>query len=134
MMQTHSHSSSEMPRLPEMFCTVAEVEQFLHDLEVSKASGPDKISSRMLNMTATSIAPSITELFNLSIHMGKIPDQWKESMVVPIPKSNKLSDPGNYRPISLTCILCKLEEAHVQHVQFMCTKAKKVRAPLQAIL
>ena len=73
-MQSHSHSSSEMPHLPEMFCTVAEVEQFLHDLEVSKASGPDKISSRMLKMTATSIAPSITELFNLSIHTGKIPD------------------------------------------------------------
>ena len=90
-MQTHSHSSSETPRLPEMFCTVAEVEQFLHDLEVSKASGPDKISSRMLKMTATSIAPSITELF---IHMGKIPDQWKESMVVPIPKSNNCLIPG----------------------------------------
>ena len=115
-MQTHSHSSSETPRLPEMFCTVAEVEQFLHDLEVSKASGPDKISSRMLKMTATSIAPSITELFNLSIHMGKIPDQWKESMVVPIPKSNKLSDPGNYRPISLTYILCKLLKKHMYNM------------------
>ena len=84
--QSHSRSSSETPCLPEMFCTVTEVEQFLQDLEVSKASGPDKISSRMLKMTATSIAPSITELFNLSICTGKIPDQWKESMIVPIPK------------------------------------------------
>ena len=81
--QSHSHSSSETPCLP-MFCTVTEVEQFLQDLEVSKASGPDKISSRMLKMTATSITLSITELFNLSIHMGKIQDQWKESMIVPI--------------------------------------------------
>ena len=41
LMQSHSHSSSEIPCLPEMFCTVTEVEQFLQDLEVSKASGPD---------------------------------------------------------------------------------------------
>ena len=104
-----------MPCLSEMFCTVAEVEQFLHDLEVSKASGPDKISSRMLKMTTTNIAPSITEL---SIRTGKIPDQWKESMVVPIPKSNKLSDSGNYRPISLTCILCKLLEKHMYNIMY----------------
>jgi len=97
---------------------VTEVEQFLQDLEVSKASGPDKISSRMLKMTATSIAPSITELFNLSIRTGKIPDQWKESMIVPIPKSNKLSDPGNYRPITLTCILCKLLEKHMYNIMY----------------
>ena len=116
--QSHSHSSSETPCLPEMFCTVTEVEQFLQDLEVSKASGPDKISSRMLKMTAASIAPSITKLFNLSIRTGKIPDQWKESMIVPIPKSNNLSDPGNYRPISLTCILCKLLEKHMYSIMY----------------
>ena len=101
-----------------MYCTVDEVEQFLRDLEVSKASGPDKISSRMLKETAPSIASSITKLFNLSIRMGKIPDQWKESTVVPIPKSNLLSDPENYRPISLTCILCKLLEKHVYNIMY----------------
>ena len=84
----------------------------------SKLLIQDKISSRMLKMTTTSIAPSITELFNLSIRTGKIPDQWKESMVVPILKSNKLSDPGNYRPISLTCILCKLLEKHMYNIMY----------------
>ena len=35
-------------------------------------------------------------------------------MIAPIPKAAaKSSDPGNYRPISLTCILCKLLEKHI---------------------
>ena len=64
--------------------------------------------------TADSIAPSITELFNLSIRSGKVPVEWKKSMIVPIPKSaNKTNDPSNYCPISLTCILCKLLERHI---------------------
>jgi len=46
--------------------------------------------------------------------VGRIPDDWKESMIAPIPKSaTKSSDPGNFRPISLTCILSKhIGETH----------------------
>ena len=51
--------------------------------------------------------------------MGKIPDKWKESMIAPIPKAAaKSSDPGNYRPISLTCILCKLLEKHIYGLMY----------------
>ena len=39
-------------------------------------------------------------------------------MSVLILKCNKLSDPGNYRPISLTCILCKLLEKHTYNIMY----------------
>ena len=74
------------------------------------------ISAQFLKHTACSIAPSITNLFNLSLRVGRIPDKWKESMITPIPKSAaKSSDPGNYRPISLTC---KLLEKHVYGLMY----------------
>ena len=117
LMQTPSCYFNEMSPPPEMYCTVDEVEQVLRNLEVSKTSGPDKISSHMLKETAPSIASSITKLFNLFIRMDKIPDQWKESTVL-IPKYNLLFDPGNYRPISLACILCKLLEKHVYNIMY----------------
>ena len=101
------------PSLDEMYCTVSEVAQLLQNVDLSKASGSDKISARMLKSTASSIAPSIHKLFNLSIRLGRIPHQWKHSMIVPIPKSTRMADPGNYRPISLISILCKLLEKHI---------------------
>ena len=97
-----------------MFCSVSEVTDLLLSVQVSRASGPDRISANMLKNTASSIAPSITNLFNLSICLGKIPHQWKYSMIVPISKSSKMADPGNYRPtLSLISILCKLLEKYI---------------------
>ena len=114
-----SATSDNDPSLDEIYCTVPEVEQLLCGLEVSKACGPDKISAQMLKHTALSIAPSVTKLFNLSIRVGRIPDDWKESMIAPIPKSaTKSSDPGNFRPISLTCILSKLLEKHIHGLMY----------------
>ena len=108
-----SHPPIHHDSLDEMYCTVGEVTQLLQNLEVSKASGSDRISTHMLKNTAASIAPSINSLFNLSIRLGKVPDQWKHSTIVPIPKSSKPAEPGNYRLISLICILCKLLEKHM---------------------
>ena len=39
----------------------------LKHLDTSKSNGPDGISARMLKLTAPSIAPSITNLFNVSV-------------------------------------------------------------------
>ena len=114
-----SPSSDNDPSFDEMYCTISQVEQLLQDIEASKACGSDKISAQMLKHTASrySIAPSVTKLFDLSIRVGKIPDKWKESMIAPIPKAaTKSSDPGNYKPISLTCILCKLLEKHINYM------------------
>ena len=48
------------------------MEHLLLNLGESKASGPDGISATMLRHTATSIAPSVTALFNLSIQTGQV--------------------------------------------------------------
>ena len=50
----------------------------------------------MLKKTAMSITPVITELFNTSIRLGEIPDEWKVACITPIPKGGNASDPGNY--------------------------------------
>ena len=74
--------------------------------------GPDGISARMLKATSESIAPSLTNLFNLSIAKGHFPKLWKAARVVPIPKSTTKHSPSGYRPISLLSILSKLLEKH----------------------
>ena len=55
-------------------------------------------------------------IFNLSLQTSVIPDIWKVASVTPVPvfKKGSPSDPSNYRPISLTCIACKLLECGVK--------------------
>ena len=96
-----------------LLCDQDTVLELLTLLDVSKSSGPDGISAKMLKNTAGSICPSITHLFNQSMASGQIPDQWKQSHIVPIPKSTKIQSPDNYRPISLLSVLGKLLEKHV---------------------
>ena len=59
----------------------------LKSLDVTKSSGPDGISARVLKAVADEIAPSVTSLFNISIKCNRPPREWKQSRVVPIPKS-----------------------------------------------
>ena len=94
---------------PELYCTEDELLEMQLNLDVTKASGPDGISNRMLKHTAHSIASSLTKLFNLSIRTGQVPCDWKTSSVVLIPKSSGASDCiTNYRPISLLSVVSKL--------------------------
>ena len=90
----------------------------MSNLDITKANGPDDISARMLKETALSITstPIMTHLFNISITLGELPDEWKMARVSHIPKSANHSDPGNYRPISLLSLLSKLLEKHIQHL------------------
>ena len=64
----------------------------------------------MLKETAPEIASPVCRLFNLSLSLGKFPDQWKLPNVCPVYKSDDPTLPKNYRPISLLCIISKCIE------------------------
>ena len=56
----------------------------------------------------------LTLLFNKTILDEKLPVSWKEAEVKPIFKKGCKATPGNYRPVSLTSIVCKLFEKFVR--------------------
>ena len=95
-------TSSECP--PELLCNEEEVLELLLSLDTTEVNGPDEISAVMLKATAHSIAKSVAILFNKSIQSGVVPNEWKLSSVVPIPKAKEMNQPSNYRQISL--LLC----------------------------
>ena len=49
-------------------------------------------------------------LVQASLYQQSIPDIWKHANVTPIYKKGDKTKPSNYRPVSLTCISCKLLE------------------------
>ena len=93
------------------------IAEMLFSLDLSKSSGPDGISPRMLRSTAYSIAPSLAKLFNSSLAEGVFPQDWKLARVVPVPKNADLKNSvsGN-RPISTLSTISKLLEQHVKNL------------------
>ena len=79
-------------------------------LNPAKACGPDELPPRLLKTVAFEIAPALTFLFNQSYVTGTVPTEWKKALVTGIYKKGPKSDPANYRPISLTCLCCKVME------------------------
>ena len=88
--------------------------------KITKASGPDGtcISYRVLKELADQIAIPLTLLFNQSIVDGKLPKDWKDAHVSPVPKSGDLSLSPTYRPIKLLINLDKIfERAISKHIR-----------------
>ena len=104
--------------MPDISISVFGVHKLLSDLNPFKATGPDAISARFLKETANEIAPMLTCLFNQSLATGEVPQDWKKAYVIPIYKKGGKSDPRNYRPVSLTSIVCKTME-HIRSSQIM---------------
>ena len=96
--------------MPDISISAEGIDKLLVCLNQHKAAGPDKFKPIVLQTLHKELAPILQLIFQKSIDTGKIPDIWKEGNVSPIYKKGEKSDPSNYRPISLTCVLCKLLE------------------------
>ena len=80
-------------------------------LNVNKPAGPDGVSPRLLKDIADSISKPLTKNFNMSLSIRQVPLLWKIARVSPIFKGKgNPHSPQNYRPISVTSIVCKIME------------------------
>ena len=89
----------------------ARIKKKLTTLNTSKLPGPDNLHWRVLKEVAQSIAKSIQQLFALTMNNGSLPLIWKRANVSLIFKKGKKQLASNYRPVSLTCILGKVQES-----------------------
>ena len=96
--------------MPDIIVTCEGIAKFLLNLNSNKAAGPDAIKPRVLKELATEIAHILTIIFQTSLESGVVPSDWKTAHVAPVYKKGPKYNPENYRPISLTCICCKLLE------------------------
>ena len=102
--------SLPFPTMPEITISVNGVAKQLSKLNPGKAAGPDGLTSRILKELHTEIAPILADIYNASLSEGVVPTDWKNAFVTPVYKKGPKSKAENYRPISLTCICCKVLE------------------------
>ena len=94
--------------MPEIQVTEMGVLNLLQALNISKAADPDGIRPIVLKEQSSELAPIFTLFFQASLHQQSIPDIWKHANMSPIYKKSDKTNPSNHRPVSLTCISCKL--------------------------
>ncbi|CAB4015701.1 Hypothetical predicted protein, partial [Paramuricea clavata] len=75
------HSQLEIPHI-----TPEQVNDFLDQIPVNKATGPDGVGIRLLKLAAPVISESLSRIINSCIITGKFPTKWKEAIVTPIYK------------------------------------------------
>ena len=95
--------------------SIQDMQKALKSLNPSKSPGPDAIHPRILRELHLELAPPLKYLFDKTISEGKIPDAWKVAEVRPIFKKGDKKSPGNYRPVSLTSVVCKVFEGFVRN-------------------
>ena len=88
--------------------TEALVREQLRKLNPCKAAGPDGIHPRVLMELSEVLARPLAIIFNTSLRTGKVPQVWREAHVAPIFKKGERTLPSNYRPVSLTSVVCKV--------------------------
>ena len=87
-----------------------EVYNELNNLDKEKSSGPDNLSPTLMQACAAELAEPLCVLFNKSLAQKKLAKSRKQARITPIFKKGKRSDPGNYRPVSLTSQAYKIME------------------------
>ena len=93
--------------------------QKLKALKISSSAGPDNIHSRILKETQLEITGLLQHMFQLSINEGTLPRDWKDGNITQIFKKGSRTNPANYRPISLTSVVCKMLEGLLRdHLRF----------------
>ena len=100
--------------MPTSFFTLSEVSKCIKKLKRNGSAGPDNLPAEFYKITDSFVWFPLSLIFNLSIQTGALPDIWKVASVTPIFKKGSPSDPANYRPISLTCVACKLLETGIK--------------------
>ena len=100
--------------LTEIDITAQLVNDAIGKLKEYSAPGPDNIPPKVIVELKDELTIPLLILFRKSMEAGKIPDDWREANITPLFKKGTKSDPGNYRPVSLTNVIGKTMERVVK--------------------
>lgn len=100
----------EYPFMEPIDITADGITSLINNLKLSTSSGIDNINSKILKNTVTISSQILCHIFRQSLTSGELPLDWKIAKVIPVFKGDNKYSPRNYRPITLTCICCKLLE------------------------
>ena len=100
--------------LPPLRITEEMVYKKLTQLDANKDCDSDEIHPRFLKELKDWLTKPITAILQKSLDEGRLPRDWITANVSPLFKKGSISKATNYRPISLTSIVCKKMESVIK--------------------
>ena len=101
-------NGSEGERLGQLIITPEVVASKINNMKENKSPGVDGISPKTLKETVEQMSTPLAHVFNMSLQEGIVPLEWNESNIIPLFKKGSRNKSVNYRPVSLTSVICKL--------------------------
>ena len=86
-----------------------------------KSPGVDGIPPKLLKEIVEQISTPLAKVFNLSLEERIFHSKWKEANLTSLFKKGSRNKSENYRPVSLTSVVCKLLETLIREymVEFL---------------
>ena len=100
------------------------VSRVIKKLDARSSGGPDGIPPAFFKKTCLLLCQPLAFLFQILFDEGCLPPVWRQAFIASIFKKGDSTLPSNYRPISLTCCMCKLMESVIkdQLVSYLLSK------------
>ena len=86
----------------------------LQQLNPNKSPGPDGWHPYYLRELANELSKPLSMLFKQSLVEMVVPKDWLRALITAIHKKGSKDIMGNYRPVSLTSVLCKIFESIIR--------------------
>ena len=109
--------------------TESQVSKLFSELNVHKASLG--LPNKLIKIASKQLSVPFTFIYNKSITLGVVPDIFKISRVTPIYKNGNITDPMNYRPISILTAFSKVLEKIVYNQMILFLEKHKILFPYQ---
>ena len=105
-------NGSEGERLGQLVVTQEVVASKINNMKENKSPRVDGISTKILKETVEQI--STPHVFNMSLQEGIVPLECKVANIFLLFKKGSRNKSVNYRPVSLTSVICKLFETIIR--------------------
>ena len=107
----------------------------INNMKENKSPGVDGLSPKILKETVEQISKPLAHVFNMSLQEGIVPVEWKVANIIPLFKKGSRNKSVNYRPVSLTSVICKLLETIIRdHMMDFLVKHKLINTSQHGFL